>query len=85
MGRCDSTYAAEFLSVIQMVRLSAKQSATLQAVLVFYIVANPMTYRIVDSLLGGVIGRIAVGSGCPTSLGLIVHSIVFGLIVYSLM
>ena len=68
-----------------MVRLSQKQSATLQAVLLFYIIANPMTYRLVDSLLGGVVGRISDISGCPTALGLIVHSIVFGAVVYSLM
>jgi len=68
-----------------MARLSVKQSATLQAVLVFYIIANPMTFRLVDSLLGGVVGRIANAGGCPTSLGLIVHSLVFGVVVYSLM
>ncbi len=68
-----------------MVRFSVKQSATLQAVLVFYIIANPMTYRLVDSLLGGVVGRISTGSGCPTALGLLVHSVVFGAVVYSLM
>lgn len=65
--------------------LSGKKGATLQAVLLFYIVANPMTYRLVDSLLGGVVGRIASSSGAPTQLGLIVHSIVFGLITYQLM
>jgi len=68
-----------------MVRLSQKQSATLQAVLLFYIISNPMTYRLVDSILGGVVGRISDISGCPTALGLIVHSIVFGAVVYSLM
>lgn len=68
-----------------MPSFNQKVSATLQSVLVFYIIANPMTYRIVDSLLGGVIGRIANPGGCPTALGLIVHSLVFGAIVYSLM
>jgi hypothetical protein len=68
-----------------MARFNQKVSATLQAVLVFYIIANPMTFRVVDSLLGGVVGRIANAGGCPTGLGLIVHSLVFGVIVYSLM
>lgn len=49
--------------------------------LVFFIVGNPMTYKLVDSLLGGLIGRIAGPSGSPTTLGLIVHSIVFALVV----
>ena len=65
--------------------MNRKQSATLQAVLVFYIIANPMTFRLVDSVLGGVVGRIANSGGCPTSLGLIVHSVVFGAVVYAMM
>ncbi len=68
-----------------MATRSQKISATIQSVLVFYIIANPMTYRFVDSLLSGVVGRIANASGSPTALGLIVHSLVFGLVVYSLM
>ena len=68
-----------------MVRLTQKQSATLQAVLLFFIIANPMTYRLTNSLLGGLVGRLADPSGCPTSTGLLAHSAVFGLIVYGLM
>lgn len=66
-------------------RLTQKQAATLQAVLLFFIIANPFTYRLTNSLLGGLIGRLSDPSGCPTSTGLIVHSVVFGGIVYGLM
>jgi hypothetical protein len=66
-------------------KLTQKQAATLQAVLLFFIIANPFTYRLTNSLLGGLLGRLADPSGCPTSTGLIVHSVVFGLIVYGLM
>jgi hypothetical protein len=66
-------------------KLTQKQAATLQAVLLFFIIANPFTYRLTNSLLGGLIGRLSDPSGCPTSTGLIVHSVVFGLIVYGLM
>lgn len=65
--------------------MNRKQSATLQAVLLFYIFANPMLYRFTDSLLGNTIGRLSSYSGCPTNLGLIVHAIVFGAVVWSLM
>lgn len=68
-----------------MARVSQKVSATIQAVLVFYIISNPMTYRLTNSLLSGVVGRISDYSGCPTATGLIVHSLVFGAVVYSLM
>ena len=68
-----------------MVRLTQKQSATIQAVLLFFIIANPFTYRLTNSLLSGLTGRLADPSGCPTSKGLLVHSAVFGAIVYALM
>ena len=66
-------------------RLTQKQSATLQAVLLFFLISNPFTYRLTNSLLSGLIGRLADPSGCPTSLGIVVHSLVFGGIVYGLM
>ena len=65
--------------------LRGKIGATIQSVLLFFIISNPMTYRLTDSLLGGVIGNLTTVSGGPTTLGLIVHSIVFGLITYQLM
>jgi hypothetical protein len=68
-----------------MVRLTQKQSATLQAVLLFFIISNPFTYRLTNSLLGGLTGRLADPSGCPTTKGIVVHSVVFGAIVYALM
>lgn len=68
-----------------MVRLTQKQSATLQAVLLFFIISNPFTYRLTNSLLGGLTGRLADPSGCPTTKGILVHSVVFGAIVYALM
>lgn len=68
-----------------MASLSVQISATVQSIVVFLIVSLPFTYKLTDSLLGGIIGRLANSSGCPTTLGLIVHSLVFGLIVYALM
>ena len=62
-------------------KLGRKESATLQAILVFFIISHPMLYRLTNSLVGG----LASSSGCPTTLGLIVHSLVFGAVVYGLM
>lgn len=66
-------------------RITQKQSATLQAILLFFIIANPFTYRLTNSLLDGLVGRLSDPSGCPTSTGLLVHSAVFGAAVYGLM
>ena len=68
-----------------MVSSSVKLSATIQSIIVFIIVSLPFTYRITNHLLGGLVGKLADSSGCPTGLGLIIHSIVFGLIIYALM
>jgi len=57
--------------------LSPKLSAAVVAGLLFFIISNPIVYRIVDQLLGGLLGPIATPGGCPTTWGLIVHSAVF--------
>ena len=57
-----------------------KYGAVLNAALLFFIVANPMTYQLVDTLIGPLVGRIAGPGGAPTTLGLIVHSLVYGLV-----
>jgi hypothetical protein len=59
--------------------LNGKSRVVLTAALLFFIVANPMTYQLVDTLLGPLLGRIAGPGGAPTTLGLIVHSLVYGL------
>lgn len=56
--------------------MDRKLSATLQAVLLFFIISNPLTYKLTG---------LAASSGAPTTFGLIVHSIVFGVIVRLLM
>jgi hypothetical protein len=68
-----------------MVRITQKHSATFQAVLLFFLISNPFTYRLTNSLLGGLVGRLADPSGCPTGTGILIHSAVFGVIVYGLM
>ena len=50
--------------------------------LLFFIVANPNTFLLVKKVLGP---RIASNTGCPTTLGLFVHAIVFTLIVWAMM
>jgi hypothetical protein len=50
--------------------------------LVFFIVANPETFRIVRAILGS---WIATPTGCPSTLGLLVHTLVFILVVWGMM
>jgi hypothetical protein len=73
---------------------SRKVQASVTAALLFFVVSSPFTYKIVDSLIGGIVQAIAPAmssffkiaeSGSPTTYGLIVHSVVFGLVTYYLM
>lgn len=50
--------------------------------LTFFIVANPETFRLVRRVLGP---RIATPTGCPSTIGLLVHTLVFVLIVWGMM
>jgi len=52
--------------------------------LVFLVIASPFAYKLVDRLLGSIV-KIADSAGHPTTTGLVVHTIVFGLIVYGMM
>lgn len=51
--------------------------------LVFFLVANPVTFKVVQSLLGRYV-TVAVG-GCPTPVGLVLHTVVFFGLLYLIM
>ena len=52
--------------------------------LLFYIVSNPITYTIVDSVFA-MIGLKTAFGGKPNGSGLLIHSVVYAVIVYFLM
>lgn len=62
--------------------MNGKLKGALIAGLMFFVISNPMVYKLVDNLLGSLLGRIASPSGCPTNWGLIVHSAVFAAATY---
>lgn len=53
---------------------------SLYSAFAFFLVANPVTFRFVNSILSGV----AV-NGCPTAFGFMLHTLVFFVVVYGLM
>ena len=53
--------------------------------LVFVILVNPYTYKFTQKMLGGILGNISNASGCPTTMGIGLHAIVFTLIVRYMM
>ena len=48
---------------------------------IFILVIHPYTYMFTQKLLGGFFGKIADSSGCPTFIGLSIHTIVYILLV----
>ena len=50
--------------------------------LTFFIIANPETFRLIRRVLGP---GIATPNGCPSTIGLLVHTLVFILIVWGMM
>jgi hypothetical protein len=54
---------------------------TLYTTIVFVLVSNPFTYKLVNSILGNICDK----KGCPTPFGFIVHTIVFTLILRLIM
>ena len=48
---------------------------------IFIAVIHPYTYRLTQNVLGGLLGKLAERNGCPTTRGLVVHTLVYILLV----
>lgn len=64
--------------------MSRQVTGSITAALLFFIISSPFTYQLTNNMLSTIIGRTS-DAGCPTNTGLILHSVVYGLIVYQLM
>ena len=58
-----------------------KWQISIFSALIFILVIHPYTYMFTQKMLSGVFGKIAESNGCPTTLGLIIHTIVYILLV----
>lgn len=54
---------------------------SLLSAVIFLVIASPMMYKITSTIFGN---AVAVG-GCPTVLGLFLHSFVFGTVTFGTM
>jgi hypothetical protein len=59
-----------------------KMMISLMSGLLFFIVANPETFKFVRNILGG---WVSSPTGCPTVQGLLVHTVVYFLLTWALM
>ena len=61
--------------------MDIKWQISLFSALIFLLVVHPMTYKLTQKLFGGILGKISDPSGCPTTIGLALHTIVYILLV----
>ena len=64
-----------------MYTMDMKWQISLFSALIFILVVHPMTYKLTQKLLGDFLGRISDANGCPTTIGLALHTIVYILLV----
>lgn len=58
-----------------------KWQISIFSALIFILVVNPYTYKLTQSVFSGLLGKIAEPNGCPTTIGLILHTLVYILLV----
>ena len=58
-----------------------KWQITIFSAFIFLLVVHPLTYQFTQMVFGGVLGKIADTNGCPTTVGLALHTIVYLLLV----
>lgn len=68
-----------------MLNIALKAKYSFYSTLVFFLVANPETYKVVHWLLNAIVGNLASPVGCPTTLGFFIHTLLFFIVIFSLM
>jgi hypothetical protein len=63
--------------------LGLKAKYSFYSALVFFLVANPETYKITQMLFGTMFST--SNGGCPTPMGLLLHTIIFFIVLLGLM
>ena len=64
--------------------IALKAKYAFYSTLIFFLVANPETYKLTQQILGNIF-TIASDSGCPSPLGFFFHSFVFFIILLAVM
>ena len=71
-------------SIKAPVNVALKAKYAFYSTLVFFLVANPETFKLTQRFLGGVFAM-ASDRGCPTAYGFFFHTLLFFLVLWGLM
>lgn len=63
---------------------SDKWRYSIYSAIVFLIISSPYTYLLIDKLIGS-FAKVSSPTGCPTLVGLFIHTAVFALIIRGMM
>jgi hypothetical protein len=69
---------------VNVVNVALKAKYAFYSTLVFFLVANPETFKLTQRLLGGFITMASEG-GCPTAYGFFGHALLFFMILWGMM
>jgi hypothetical protein len=58
-----------------------KWKITIFSAFIFLLVIHPQTYKLTQQMFGSILGKTAEANGCPTTRGLILHTLVYILLV----
>jgi hypothetical protein len=67
-----------------MANYALKAKYSFYSTLIFFLIANPETFKMTQSVFGFIV-RIADPGGCPTATGFFIHTIVFFLVLWAAM
>ena len=68
----------------QGINFALKAKYALYTTLIFFLIANPETYKLLQKFVGGFV-TVASEGGCPTPAGFFIHSGLFFLVLWSMM
>ena len=67
-----------------MANYALKAKYAFYSTLIYFIIANPETFKMTQSVFGFIV-RISDAGGCPTSTGFFIHTILFFLVLWAAM
>ena len=67
-----------------MANYALKAKYSFYSTLIFFLIANPETFKMTQSVFGFIV-RIADGGGCPTAIGFFIHTALFFLVLWAAM
>jgi hypothetical protein len=68
-----------------MLNIALKAKYSFYSTLVFFLVANPETYKMMHWAFQSIFGTIASSAGCPTTVGFFLSTFLFFVVMFSLM